>query len=259
VKLTKSYLDDLVKRFEVNGFIVNDPIQFPHRYDKQEDIEVSALISSCLAYGNRKKIIETLEYLHEIFGDSPSDFAKNFDIKKDSKLFKGFVYRYTKEKDIALLISIIGKTLNKYGTLEKAFMEGFSSSDKSIKPSMTSFVNILRGYLPCDETECAGLYQLLPSPDLGSACKRLNLFLKWMVRKPPVDLNLWKNIPENLLIIPLDVHVARVSRSWKLASRKSNDWKTAEEITGNLRKYDANDTVKYDFALFGLGINGENS
>jgi len=258
VKLTKSYLDDLVKKFEVNGFIVNDPIQFPHRFDKQEDIEVSALISSCLAYGNRKKIIETLEDLHEILGDSPSDFVKSFDIKKNGNLFKGFTYRYTKEKDIALLISIIGKTLNDYGTLENAFLKGFNLSDESIKPSLTSFVNILRSYLPCDESQCSGLYQLLPSPELGSACKRLNLFLKWMVRKPPVDLNLWKNIPENLLIIPLDVHVARVSRSWKLATRKSNDWKTAEEITGNLRKYDNSDTVKYDFALFGMGINKEN-
>jgi len=255
-KLTKEYLDGLIKIYEIPDFIKDDPVQFPHKYKIQQDIEVSGLISTCFAYGSRKKIIETLEYIHEIFNGSPSEFVINFHIDRDAELFKGFVYRYTQERDLILLIYVIGQALKEYGTLEKAFMNGFVADEKNIKQSLTNFVNLLRSYLPCDEVTCRGLFHLIPSPELGSACKRLNLFLKWMVRKPPVDLNIWKNIPASKLIIPLDTHVARISRKWELTERKSNDWQTAEEITENLKKFDSADPVKYDFAIFGLGVSG---
>jgi len=255
-KFTKKYLDELVKTYEVPAFIDEDPVQFPHRYTKQADIEVSGLISTCFAYGSRKKIIETLENIHELFNGSPADFVMNFDTDRDAELFKGFVYRYNTERDLILLIYVLGQTLKEYGTLENAFMSGFNPDDKNIKQSLTNFVNLLRSFLPCDESTFRGLFHLIPSPALGSACKRLNLFLKWMVRKPPVDLNIWKNIPGGKLIIPLDTHVARISRSHGLTSRQSNDWKTAEEITENLKKFDPDDPAKYDFAIFGLGISG---
>lgn len=253
---TKKYIDELVKTYEVPEFIEDDPVQFPHRYTIQQDIEVSGLISTCFAYGSRKKIIETLEYIHEIFNGSPSEFVMNFDIDRDAELFKGFIYRYNQERDLVLLIHVIGQTLKEYGTLEKAFMSGFNPDDKNIKQSLTNFVNLMRSYLPCDEITCRGLFHLIPSPELGSACKRLNLFLKWMIRKGPVDLNIWKNIPASKLVMPLDTHVARISRSSGLTSRQSNDWKTAEEITDNLKQFDSVDPVKYDFAIFGLGISG---
>jgi uncharacterized protein (TIGR02757 family) len=256
MKLTKEYLDELVKTYEVPEFIDKDPIQFPHRYSNQADIEVSGLIASCFAYGSRPKIIETLNYIHSFFNASPALFAENFDIDRDSELFKGFIYRYNSEKDLVLLLHIIGQTLKNYGTLENAFLQGYVNEEKYLKQSLTNFVNLLRSYLPCDESSCRGLFHLIPSPELGSACKRLNLFLKWMIRKPPVDLNIWKNIPQSKLIIPLDTHVARISRKWKLTQRNSNDWKTAEEITDNLRIFDNNDPAKYDFAIFGLGISG---
>jgi len=256
-KLTKKYLNELVSLYEIPNFIKDDPVQFPHRYTNQEDIEVSALVSSCLAYGNRKKIIETLDYIHKIIGSSPANFALNFDIDKDAALFKGFIYRYNQQRDIVLLMHIIGRALKQFGTLEKAFLQGYVEDEKNIKQSLTNFVNLLRSYLPCTGENCRGLFHLLPSPEGGSACKRLNLFLKWLVRKPPVDLNIWKNIPESKLMIPLDTHVARISRKWDLTSRKADDWKTAEEITENLKKYDEKDPARYDFALFGLGISGE--
>lgn len=254
MKLTKEYLDNLVKTYEVPDFIKDDPVQFPHRFKNQADIEVSGLISSCFAYGSRKKIIETLAIIHDFMNNSPSEFAVNFDIDRDSELFKGFIYRYNQEKDLILLIYIIGQALKEYGTLEKAFLKGFNPNDKNIKQSLINFVNLLRNYLPCDERTCRGLFHLIPSPELGSACKRLNLFLKWMVRKGPVDLNIWKTIPAKKLIIPLDTHVARISRKWELTSRQSNDWKTAEEITENLKEFDDSDPVKYDFAIFGSGV-----
>lgn len=255
-KLTKKYLNELVKTYETSDFIKDDPVQFPHMYEKQEDIEVSALISSCFAYGNRKKIVETVSNIHKYFSGSPSEFVENFDIDRDAELFKGFIYRYNQERDLVLLLHIIGQTLKEHKTLENAFLRGFNPNDNNVKNSLTNFVNLLRAYTPCTEITCRGLYHLVPSPQLGSACKRLNLFLKWMVRKSPVDLNTWKNIPANKLIMPLDTHVARISRKWGLTERKGNDWKTAEEITENLKQYDETDPVKYDFALFGLGISG---
>lgn len=255
-KIKKEYLEELVQLYETPDFIKNDPEQFPHRYTNQADIEVSALVSSSFSYGSRKKIIETLENIHKSFNGRPAEFAINFNIDRDKDIFKGFIYRYNDERDLSLLIHIIGKTLLKYKTLENAFLEGYNPKDKTVRQSLSNFVNILRKNLPCDETKCRGIFHLIPSPELGSACKRLNLFLKWLVRKPPVDLNLWKNIKESQLIIPLDTHVARISRKWHFTGRNANDWKTAEEITENLRKFDAIDPVKYDFAIFGLGIDG---
>ena len=254
--LTKEKLDELTKNYEVPEFIENDPVQFPHRFIKQEDIEISGLISSAFAYGSRPKIIETLEYIHKITGNAPSDFVKNFDMDRDSQLFRGFIYRYNQEKDLILLLYILGAALNEYQTLENAFLKGYKHEDKDIKQSLINFVNLLRNYLPCDEKNCRGLFHLIPTPELGSACKRLNLFLKWMVRKPPVDLGIWKTVSPSKLIIPLDTHVARISKKWGLTSRKTNDWKTAGEITQKLKQFDESDPVKYDFAIFGLGISG---
>ena len=189
----------------------------------------------------------------------PYNFVKNFNYKKDSGLFNNFIYRYVNGKDVALLIFLINKVLQDNKTLEDVFAEGFNPEEKNIKRALIYFVNALRDYIPSDEQNLRGLYYLIPSPEAGSACKRLNLFLEWMVRPGPVDLGLWKKIPTDKLIIPLDTHVAKVSRKLQLTQRKADDWKTAEEITDHLKKYDPKDPVKYDFALFGLGISGSYS
>ena len=299
--MNKTSIDELVEKFETPDFIKADPVQFPHRFSKKQDIEVSGFISSAFAYGKREKIIENLEFIHAILGDSPYEFVLNFDINKDFELFKGFKYRYTGERDILCLLHVLGQILKKFDSLEDAFLQGFSRSDINVRKGLVNFVNLLRRELPCtghgilqhansglavqnDEckdidgartplllTKCQekkegsapygetcekSFKHLVPSPENGSACKRLNLFLKWMVRKPPVDLGIWKGISSDKLIIPLDVHVARVSLLWGLTERTSNDWKKAEEITENLKKFDANDPAKYDFAIFGAGITG---
>jgi uncharacterized protein (TIGR02757 family) len=255
MNFSKKYLDDLVKEFETPEFIKDDPVQFPHRYSDKKDIEISGFISSVFAYGNRKKIIQNLECIHSKFDGEPYKFVKNFDMKKNSEFFKGFCYRFNKENDIIFLIHILKEMIEEFNSLENAFMEGFSEKDKNIRQALISFVDKLRRKIPCEEDKCRkSFFHLIPSPEKGSSCKRFNLFLKWMVRKGPVDFNLWKNIPEEKLIIPLDVHVSKVSRLWKLTERKCDDWRTAEEITENLKKYDSKDPVKYDFAIFGAGI-----
>lgn len=254
--ISKSQLDELVAKFETPDFIGADPVQFPHRYTKKQDIEVSGFIASAFAYGQRKKIIENLENIHKILNTSPHEFVINFDLDRDAGFFSGFCYRFTSEQDILFLIDSLGKVLRKFETLEDAFLLGYSPQDKNVKIGLINFVNLLRANLPCGEPCAKTLNHLVPSPENGSACKRLNLFLKWMVRKPPVDLGIWNRVPADKLIIPLDVHVARVSMLWGLTDRKSDDWLKAEEITEKLKQFDPVDPVKYDFAIFGAGEAG---
>ncbi len=253
-KITKLALDELVEKFETPDFIGDDPVQFPHRYEKKQDIEISGFISSAFAYGNRKKIIENLSRIHKILNKNPYEFIINFDIDRDAELFKGFLYRFTGEKDILCLIYSLSQVLKKFDSLEDAFLQGFSKEDNNVKQGLINFVNLLRSHLPCDEECGRSFIHLVPSPATGSACKRLNLFLKWMVRKPPVDLNIWNGVPAGKLIIPLDVHVSRVSIQLGLTERKSNDWKKAEEVTEKLKQFEPDDPVKYDFAIFSAGI-----
>ncbi|OGI00259.1 MAG: TIGR02757 family protein [Candidatus Melainabacteria bacterium GWF2_32_7] len=254
----KKFLDSLVRKYEIPEFIDNDPIKFPHMFDNFQDQEISGLISSALAYGKRDKILESVEKILKIMDFEPYNFVTNFDFDKDNKLFNGFIHRYTSGRDIALLISALNGVLKEYSRIKNSFLAGFSISDTNIKPALTNFVYTIRGYLPTEE-EAKGFYFLIPSPEKGSACKRLNMFLRWMVRPGPVDLNLWQEIPTDRLIIPLDVHVARLSRKLDLTSRKVDDWKTAEEITENLKEFDKKDPAKYDFAIFGMGISGEST
>ncbi|MFA6989617.1 MAG: TIGR02757 family protein [Candidatus Gastranaerophilaceae bacterium] len=254
MKDLKNYLDELVIKYETEDFIKKDPVQFPHRFRTQTDIEVSALISSCLAYGKREAFIEKLEFIHKIMGNSPADFCLNFDLLRDIHFFENFCYRFTSGTDISLLINSLSLSLKEFTTIENMFMQNYKISDICIKNALIHFVERFYEYNVNNSYNKKGLCYLLPNPKSGSACKRLNLFLKWMVRKAPVDLNIWKNVDPSKLLIPLDVHVARISRKLEFTSRKSNDWLTAQEITEKLRKFDAKDPVKYDFALFDIGI-----
>jgi len=253
----KQFLDSLVKKYETPDFIKDDPVQFPHRFSDNADIEISGLISSCLAYGKRTKIIEDVDIVHKLMNNKPAEFVRNFDYERDLKYFLDFRHRYTAGTDVALLIHVIGQVLSEYDSLENVFMTNYSDDDINIKPALTGFVNILKSFIPDNIENFSGLNYLLPSPEKGSACKRLNLFLKWMVRSGPVDLNIWKKVSTDKLIMPLDIHVSKLSRKLNLTARKPDDWKTAEEITENLKMFDPNDPVKYDFAIFGLGITGD--
>lgn len=246
ITVSKHHLDTLVRKYEIPDFIKDDPVQFPHRYENKLNIEVSGFISSVFAFGNRKKIIENLEFLHEILNPDPYEFIINFEPERDSRNLSGFKYRFYKEKDAISLIYAMSRIIQEHGSLENAFMRGFSPEDYNVKQGLINFVNLFKEY--------NHVPQLIPSPENSSACKRLNLFLKWMVREGPVDLGVWTEVPKSKLVIPLDVHVARISRMWGLTDRKSDDWRTAEEITDNLKAFDTDDPVKYDYAIFGTGV-----
>jgi len=246
----KKYLDDLVKKYETVDFIKDDPVQFPHRFHQKQDIEISALIASSFAFGRREKIIQIVEKIHQIMQNEPYNFCLDYK-KNDGKIFDKVEYRYVKSDDIIQFFDGLSAIFQYFNTLEEVFLEKCSCDDINLKNGLICFVDRV---LPFNNL-CPNY--LLPSPNKKSACKRLNLFLKWMIRKGPVDLGLWENFSSSQLLMPIDVHVARMSRELGLFEGKSNNWQTAEIITEELRKFDKKDPVKYDFALFGYGI--ENS
>jgi len=245
--ITKTELDKLVEKYETVDFIKDDPIQFIHRGKCKEDSELLGFIASLFAYGNRKMFIKKLE---EIFAKAEGDitgFIKNGDFSS----LKGVEYRFSKENDIIPIFEILNKLYNESKGLEDLFCYGYNQENyvtNAIKTVVDYF------YARAPKTAGQGFYHMIPNPNNGGAMKRMNMYLRWMVRKPPVDLGIWKFIKPKDLLIPLDVHVARVSRQMGLLIRKSNDFKAVLELMKPLREFCPEDPVKYDFAMFAFGI-----
>ena len=240
----KTYLDELVVQYEIAEFIKNDPCQFPHRYTKREDIEIAGFIASIFAFGSRKVFIKKLEELFVLMGESPYDYI----IKGDFNLPK-FIYRFLKEEDIVGIFSVLHKLYSLDKGLKGLFVQAVQSED------LMQFVCDYF-YKNAPKNIGKGFYFAIPNPKSGGAMKRMWMFLRWMVRKSVVDLGIWQDVmtPAQLKI-PLDTHVARISRELGLLTRNSNDKKAVDEITQNLLEFDHKDPVKYDFALFGYGVN----
>ncbi|MFN3480269.1 MAG: TIGR02757 family protein [Thermodesulfovibrionales bacterium] len=255
----KDILDHFYEDYDFEKRKPHDPVKFPHRYKDPADIEVVAFISSCLAYGKVELFMPVIEQVLKKMGKSPYEFIINLDLKKRS-LFNGIKYRFNSDDDISCLLYIVSTILRTYGSLESLFMSHYRNDDSDIFSGLNGFV----------ETMCwidtspvygmnmkpKGLVQFFPLPRRGSACKRMNLFLRWMVRDRDIDFGIWKGIPKNKLIIPLDTHIARISRCLGFTNRKSEDWKMAVEITESLKRFDPEDPLKYDFALCHHGISG---
>jgi len=234
----KKLLDGLVKKYETKEFIKSDPISFPHRYNKKEDIEIAAFISSLFAFGRREIFIKKLDYL---FSLSKTPFELISDYKKYN--LDDFLYRFIKSKDLIELFRILNKLyISDKSSLEELFFEN----------NLQKVTNYFYQNLNCAPS--SGFCFMMARPEKHSAMKRLNMFLRWMVRNGVVDFGIWKNIKKSDLIIPLDTHTAKISRKFGLLKRTQNDEKAAYELTRKLKEYDERDQVKYDFALFGLGI-----
>lgn len=246
--ITKTEFESLVKKYETEDFIKDDPSQFPHRFESPQDIEIAAFLASLFSYGNRKVFVKKLDELFKIMNNKPLEFTLNF----DPRTLKGFNYRFAKDADIIEVFNILKKLYTIDGGLKALFEYGYTV-DKSILTMLQAVADYF--YSNVKNEVGQGFYHLIPNPKNGGAVKRMNMFLRWMVRKPPVDLGLWKFINSSELLIPLDVHVARISREMGLLSRNSNDFKAVLELSENLKKFDPQDPVKFDFAMFGLGIN----
>jgi len=242
--ITKSELDELVQKYETADFIKDDPIQFPHRFDSKKDIEIAGFIASLLAYGSRKQFISKLNQLFDIAQNEPLNFIGNF----DSKIITDFNYRFGKPNDFISIFNIMKELYNTSNGLEELFEHGYREG--------RLFENVVDYfYARADKNVGQGFYHMIPNPRNGGAMKRMCMFLRWMVRKGPVDLGVWKFLKPAQLYIPLDVHVGRISRQMGLLSRNANDFKSVVELTENLKKICPEDPIKYDFAMFGYGVN----
>ena len=236
--ISKEELDLLAKQYETKDFIKDDPIQIPHRFKNEEDITISAFVTSCFAYGNRKVFIRKLNELFNMIDNQPYNYVLNFDPNR----LKDFSYRFSKDCDVIAFFAKIHE-LYKTGTLKELFKNNYNGDIQSMLQAVCD-------YFYCDANLTQGYCHLIPNPKKGCAMKRMNMFLRWLVRKPPVDFGLWEFIPQSELVIPFDTHVARMSRNLGLLNRNSNDFKAVKELTTCLKNFDGNDPVKYDFALF---------
>jgi len=230
-----------------------DPLQFPHLFKDELDIEVMAFIASVFAYGNVKQIINSLNRFLEISNNQPFKFIHRF--TPGQSVSSKFVHRFYSSNDIIQLFQLLKTTYNEFASLKTLFLSGYQEIDSNIKNAITNFSNFfLQKAQYKFGTLSRGLKFMFTLPEKGSACKRMNLFLRWMIRKDELDFGLWEEIPTSKLIIPVDIHIARICQQLKLTKRKNVSWQMAEEITQNLKKFDPNDPVKYDFAICHIGM-----
>jgi uncharacterized protein (TIGR02757 family) len=244
----KEFLDSKVELYNRPEFIPNDPILIPHRFSKKQDIEIAGFFAATLAWGQRITIINKCSELLAMMDNAPHDFFLNH-TPDDLKQFEKFKHRTFNSTDALYFIESLSTYYRAHDSLEDAFMD--SGSD-SIESGLINFHKIFFG-LPDFPSRTI---KHVSTPLRKSACKRLNMYLRWMVRQDAngVDFGIWKKLKPSQLVCPCDVHVERVARKLKLIKGKGMNWNTAMELTTNLRKLDSSDPVKYDFALFGLGI-----
>ncbi|WP_209400147.1 TIGR02757 family protein [Pseudozobellia sp. WGM2] len=244
----KEFLDAKVLQYENPKFLDSDPIQIPHRFTKIEDIEISAFLTATIAWGNRKSIITNANRMMELMDGSPYDFIMQHK-EKDIDHLQSFVHRTFNGQDLSYFILSLRNIYRKKGGLEKVFAQNLNKIN--LQESISNFKKVF-----FELPHPLRTTKHVSDPLKGSAAKRINMFLRWMVRPDTthVDFGLWKSIHPSQLSCPLDVHSGNVARKLKLLKRKQNDAKALAELDKSLRRLDPNDPVKYDFALFGLGV-----
>ena len=247
----KEKLDNLYAWYNKREFVHPDPLEFLYNYYDIRDREIVALIASSLAYGRVAQILKSVSLILELMSPSPYRFLTGISEKDLLKSFTGFKHRFTTGDDMSSMLLAVKKMIKKDGSLCNAFLSGYSESDDNILPALSAFVRRL-----VNESG-GGKNSLIPLPDRGSACKRLILFLRWMIRKDSVDPGGWDGISPSKLIIPLDTHMYSICTGLKMTCRKQADMRTAIEITNGFKKIIPEDPVKYDFSLTRLGIRKE--
>lgn len=248
--LSKETLDTLAARYG-RRCLEGDPAHFSHRYAEARDREAAAFVAALLSYGNVKQISRSVRTVLGMLGKRPYEALLHAKPRRWSGGLKNFRHRFTGGAALAHVLQVLGKALREHRSLEQLFLKGYCR--KNMRESLTRFVDAF--YERSLQHEC--LKHLLPSPSNGSACKRLNMFLRWMVRGDDgIDLGLWKGVRAADLVVPLDTHVARFGRLFGLSKRKTEDWRMAEEITGGLRTFCPDDPVRYDFAIAWAGVEG---
>lgn len=244
----KEFLDEKVIKYNNTNFIESDPISIPHHYSKKEDIEISGFLSATIAWGNRVMILRNAKLMMDFMDDSPYDFVLNHR-EHDLERINCVIHRTFNSKDFIYFIKALKNVYKKHDGLESIF--NLYQAKDSLQPAIHQFRRIFFE-LPHDNRTM----KHISDPFKGSAAKKINMFLRWLIRKDNrgVDFGLWESISPSILSCPLDVHSGNVARKLGLLTRKQNDSKAVAELDSNLRKMDIHDPVKYDFALFGLGV-----
>ena len=249
-KEIKNLLDEKYLEYCQPTFIDLDPISIPHLFEDPKDIEISGFIAATIAWGQRPTIIKNAASAMQRMGNEPYRFVMEHS-EKDLNVFKGFVHRTFNAEDLKYFVRAMKNIYSKHESMETVFVDGLNNQDINLMNSIGHFKQVFFSIPHEKRTE-----KHVSDPLKGSASKRINMYLRWMVRPNDrgVDFGIWKQIPTSILSCPLDVHSARNARQLGLLNRTQNDWKAVEELDDALRLFDPNDPVKYDYALFGLGV-----
>lgn len=247
--ISRDRLEKLHALYHRRELVHPDPLEFLYDYPDLGDREVVALVASSLAYGRVAQILKSVSTVLDRMDPSPSDFLLNSSLESLLSTFSDFKHRFTTGEDLALMLWNAKGLIEKYNSLYACFTALSNDSDDTVLPALSAFV---RAFNPSGRRN--GRFSLLPSPHQGSACKRLNLFLRWMVRNDEVDPGGWDSVPASKLIVPLDIHMHRICLSLKLTKRKQGDLRTAVDITHAFRRIAPEDPVRYDFVITRLGI-----
>ncbi len=245
----KDFLEEKYELYDRPRFIQDDPVAIPHEFTAKEDIEIAGFLTAIIAWGNRKSILNNARELLRRTDFAPAEFIRGAD-ESDFEPFNSFVHRTFNGSDCLFFMRSLQNIYRHYGGLERVFTEGYLA-DQTVKSAIVHFRSL---FFSIEHPQHA--LKHIADPSKNASAKRLNMFLRWMVRKDQrdVDFGLWNGIPASSLHCPLDVHTGNVGRKLGLLQRNANDWKAVEELTGALRRFDPDDPVKYDYALFGLGI-----
>lgn len=250
-KKLKKYLDLLYIKYH-KKFSSKDPVWILHDFYDKKDIEVIGFITSCYSYGRVESINFYIRKLLNITGNKVYEFTSNYNEHKDKKFFEDMYYRFNSSEDLTHLILKIRNVILKYSSLEDLFLKYYSNSDENILPALQGFTNELNENNGNEHS----LNYLVPLAERGSACKRLNLFLRWMVRNDNIDRGIWEHVAVSKLLIPVDTHVYKVSKLLGLAERNTCDMKFVIELTRRLKTFNAEDPVRYDFAICHASMEG---
>ncbi len=241
-------LDDIHAAYHRSEYIHPDPLEFLHGYARARDREVVGLVASSLAYGRVGQILRSVSQVLGHLGPSPAEFLEHASAETLREAFAGFRHRFTDGSELADLLQAAGRIIREYGSVQACFLRGYRPADTDITHALAAFARELKSRMSAQENT------LLPCPERGSACKRLHLYLRWMVRRDAVDPGGWEGVSKARLIVPLDVHMHRICTGLGLTTRRQADLRTAREITASFRKIAPDDPVKYDFALTRVGI-----
>jgi uncharacterized protein (TIGR02757 family) len=260
----KRHLDAFLDGFHKERHVIHDPVRHVRRFDNPRDREVVGLITSALSYGNVKIILASVERALSFLGAHPAETLAVFNPQTDIKRLRGFYHRFNTGRDLGVFFWMIRRVLEDFGSIENAFLSGLSTEASDTGDAIDHFTSLMLGfgherfYSKAELARRAAVRFFLPTPKDGSACKRMNLYLRWMVRlEDGVDCGVWAGVSPKRLVIPLDTHIARISSYIGLTDRKSSGWAMALDITRRLRELDSDDPLRYDFALCHLGIAGD--